>query len=123
MPSSRQSRIGCPGFHQALRADALRHAALTQGRSLSRRGLLKAGVVSIAGLTLSQLLRLENSACASASTPRPQRVEGKRVNSVIILWMRGGPAQHETCAPKPDPTEEYRGEFGDINTSVHGIFI
>src|SRR6266568_1367412 len=33
MQFSRPSRLGCPNFHQALRADAL-----------SRRGLLKAGV-------------------------------------------------------------------------------
>src|SRR4051794_12468111 len=106
MDHSRRERIGCDGFHNALRAD-----------HLSRRGLLKAGVISIAGLTLSQLLRLEASpACAFASSP-------KRVNSVIILWMRGGPAQHETWDPKPDAPEEYRGEFGHIKTNVPGIII
>src|SRR3954467_2427893 len=103
MPISRQSRLGCPGFHQALRADAL-----------SRRGLLKAGVISIAGLTLSKLLRAEATRPPLAPSPRPK-------NSVIILWMRGGPAQHETWDPKPDAPAEYRGEFGAIRTAVPGI--
>src|SRR5678816_1158330 len=105
MDFSRQSRLGCPDFHQALRAD-----------HLSRRGLLKAGVVSMAGLTLSQLLRSEAKAQAVGGNP-------KRVNSVIILWMRGGPAQHETWDPKPDAPEEYRGEFGHIKTNVPGVII
>src|SRR5258706_1035415 len=105
MHSSRRSRIGCDGFHQALRADAL-----------SRRGLLKAGVISIAGLSLSQLLRSEAARAATG-------VNLSRVNSVIILWMRGGPAQHETWDPKPDAPEEYRGEFGHIKTNVPGIII
>src|SRR3954466_9848358 len=103
MQFSRRSRLGCPNFHQALRAD-----------SLSRRGLLKAGVLSVAGLSLSQLLRAEASRPTLATSPRSK-------NSVIILWMRGGPAQHETWDPKPDAPEEYRGEFGHINTRVPGI--
>src|SRR5258705_11950838 len=99
MQFSRRSRIGCPAFHQALRADAL-----------SRRGLLKAGVVSIAGLTLSQLLRAEATRPPTAPSPRSK-------NSVIILWMRGGPAQHQTWDPKPDAPDEYHGESGHINQS------
>src|SRR4051794_32719741 len=107
MPSSRQSRLGCPGFHQALRTDAL-----------SRRGLLKAGMLAVGGLSLSQLLRSEEKARAAGGGGG-----AKRVNSVIILWMRGGPAQHETWDPKPDAPEEYRGEFGHISTKVPGIII
>ena len=105
MNFSRRERIGCDGFHKVLRADAI-----------SRRGLLKAGVISIAGLSLSQLLRSEAVFAAAGGSP-------KKLNSVIILWMRGGPAQHETWDPKPDAPEEYRGEFGHINTKVPGIII
>src|SRR6266571_4844541 len=105
MSISRRERIGCDGFHKALRAD-----------SISRRGLLKAGVISIAGLSLSQLLRSEATFAAVGGSP-------KKLNSVIILWMRGGPAQHETWDPKPDAPAEYRGEFGHIKTSVPGIII
>src|SRR5215212_3949340 len=105
MHQGRRARSGCEDFHRAMRSDLM-----------SRRGLLKAGVLSIAGLTLSQLLRIEGARAASGGSP-------KRVNSVIILWMRGGPAQHETWDPKPDAPEEYRGEFGHIKTKVPGIII
>src|SRR2546423_9396645 len=101
--SRRRDLIGCPDFHRTL--------------AMSRRGFLRAGALGIGGLTLAQLLRLEARA---AETPgaRP-----KRQNSVIILWMRGGPAQHETWDPKPDAPVEYRGEFGHISTTVPGIIL
>src|ERR1051325_2950349 len=104
MSSPRPDRLGCPDFHRALRADLV-----------SRRGLLKVGVAG-GGWSLSQLLASEARAAAVGGKP-------SRVNSVIILWMRGGPAQHETWDPKPDAPEEYRGELGHINTSVPGILI
>src|SRR5438552_2167218 len=105
MSISRREQFRCEGFHKALLAD-----------SISRSGLRKAGVISIAGLSLSQLLRSEAAFAAVGGSP-------KKLNSVIILWMRGGPAQHETWDPKPDAPEEYRGEFGHINTKVPGIII
>jgi hypothetical protein len=105
MTASRDERIGCPEFRRLLRS-----------AQPSRRGLLQAGVLGAAGLTLSQLLRIEARAAESGKTP-------KRHSSVIILWMRGGPAQHETWDPKPEAPSEYRGEFGAIRTAVPGILL
>ncbi len=96
--SSRREKIGCPDFHRKM--------------AVSRRGFLHAGALAFAGLTLPQLLRAE-----------AQAPSAKRKNSVIILWMRGGPPQHETWDPKPDAPAEFRGEFGHINTAVPGIII
>jgi uncharacterized protein (DUF1501 family) len=79
----------------------------------SRRGFLKAGALGAAGLTLGELLRLESQA----------GVAGNREHSVIILWMRGGPSQHETWDPKPLAPAEYRGAFGVIPTAVPGVQI
>lgn len=81
---------------------------------LTRRGFIKSGSLGMCGLALPQLLRQE--AVASAL--------GKPVNrekSVIILWMRGGPSQHDMWDPKPDAPVEIRGEFKPISTSVPGI--
>ena len=103
MTASRGERIGCPEFRRSLRAGLP-----------SRRGLLRAGVLGAAGLSLSQLLRVEARAAEAGKSPN-------RRSSVIILWMRGGPAQHETWDPKPDAPAEYRGEFGAIRTAVPGI--
>src|SRR5438270_3573 len=104
MRETRRELIGCPDFHRSL--------------ALSRRGLLQAGVLATAGLSLSQLLRLEARAAESSASGTT-----KRKNSVIILWMRGGPAQHETWDPKPDAPAEYRGEFSHIATKVLGIIL
>jgi hypothetical protein len=79
--------------------------------SATRRAFLRAGVLGTAGLTLSQLLRHEAKAKAAA----------KSENSVIILWMRGGPSHIDMWDPKPDAPAEYRGEFGVSSSSVPGI--
>ncbi len=82
-------------------------------RRIDRRCFLTAGTLGVAGLSLPQLLRAE------AALPGDKR--GR--NSVIILWMRGGPSQHETWDPKPDAPAEYRGAFGATGTSVPGVQI
>ena len=71
------------------------------------------GGLGLGGLTLSELLRHEAQAGPAARTE----------HSVIILWMRGGPSQHETWDPKIDAPVEYRGAFGATSTSVPGIQI
>ncbi|HXJ02895.1 MAG TPA: DUF1501 domain-containing protein [Micropepsaceae bacterium] len=83
--------------------------------ALSRRGFLHAGVMGVAGLSLADVLRSD-----AVAAPHPRR---SREKSVIILWMRGGPSQHETWDPKPDAPIEYRGAFGAMRTKVPGIQI
>src|SRR6187549_1879909 len=97
LPAS--SRV-CPEMLNAVRQD--------------RRAFLKLGVLGATGLALPDLLRMEARA---AETGKP----AKRENSVIILWMRGGPSQHDMWDPKPDAPAEIRGEFGSIPTSVPGV--
>lgn len=94
MPPSTPS-FGCQDFRHTLRP--------------SRRSFLKAGILGTAGLSLPQLLRAES------------KTGGERPNSVIILWMRGGPSHIDMWDPKPNAPSEYRGEFGTITTSVPGI--
>src|SRR6185436_4651700 len=93
------NRLGCREFRRVL--------------AMERRAFPKVGVLGMAGFALSDLLRIEAKA-AARSTRHP---------SVIILWMRGGPSQHETWDPKPDAPIEYRGEFGAMPTKVPGIQI
>ncbi|MEY3174640.1 MAG: hypothetical protein RLZZ436_2554, partial [Planctomycetota bacterium] len=84
----------------------------------SRRGFLYAGMLGTAGPGLATLLRLQHASAASSAAS----VSGRQP-AVIILWMRGGPSQHETWDPKPEAPLEYRGYFGSIETSVPGIRI
>lgn len=80
---------------------------------IDRRGILHLGLLGGFGLGLSDLLRQQAQAEQTA----------KRVNSVIILHMRGGPSQLETWDMKPDAPIEIRGEFKPIPTNVSGIQI
>ncbi len=77
-----------------------------------RRGFLQAGMLGATGLTLSQLLRSQAAAAPSQAASE---------QSVIILWMRGGPSHIDMWDPKPEAPEDYRGEFGTISTPVPGI--
>jgi hypothetical protein len=43
--------------------------------------------------------------------------------SVILVWLDGGPPQHETYDPKPDAAEGIRGPLGAIKTSVPGVHL
>ncbi len=83
---------------------------------LDRRGFLQAGMLGMTGLSLPELLRLQAQAAESGKVV-------ERTKSVIILWMRGGPSQHDMWDPKPDAPVEIRGEFNSIATSVPGIRI
>ncbi len=82
----------------------------------SRRGMLKAGLAGMAGLTLPSLLRCR-AARAAAGEPV---AKGK---SVILLWMAGGPSHIDMWDPKPDRPAENRGPFSAIATRLPGIFL
>jgi hypothetical protein len=96
------TRFGCD--------DCQRHLAP------DRRSFLKAGLLGAAGLTLSNLLRLEAQGASGGQTAGGQQ-------SVIILWMRGGPSHLDMWDPKPNAPAEYRGEFGVKPTRVPGILL
>jgi hypothetical protein len=83
---------------------------------VSRRGVLKAGLAGLAGLTFPGLLRLRaEAATAGASLP------GNK--SVILLWMTGGPSQIDTWDVKPGMPYEVRGPFKDIPTKLPGVHV
>lgn len=81
-------------------------------QQLHRRSFVRAGALGAAGLSLAGLLRQEARGATNHS---------KRGNSVIILWMRGGPSHIDMWDPKPDAPVDFRGEFGVSNTNVPGI--
>ena len=83
-----------------------------QGDRLSRRSVLKAGVLGLTGLTLPTYLQLK------AETPAPGSDR-----AVILFWLDGGPSQLETYDPKPDAPVEYRGPYGVIRTKLPGVML
>jgi hypothetical protein len=83
---------------------------------MNRRVFLRAGLFAPLGLGLADAIRLRSVAQAA-----PQRVGAAK--ACILLYMTGGPAQHETFDPKPNAPEGIRGEFRPIATNVPGIQI
>lgn len=79
----------------------------------SRRGMLKASVAGLAGMSLPGLLQQRASA-VEAGKPLPRK-------SVILLWMAGGPSHIDTWDPKRERPYENRGPFGVISTKLPGV--
>ncbi|MEO1974269.1 MAG: DUF1501 domain-containing protein [Pirellulaceae bacterium] len=82
---------------------------------VSRRGFLKAGLLSAGGLTLAEVLR-HRAAAVEAGTVVNN-------HSVIFLEMAGGPTQFETYDPKPDAPIECRGPLQPIQTNTPGVIL
>src|SRR5579872_1669410 len=81
---------------------------------INRRSFLKAGALSVGGLTLADLLRLRAHAADKAPSPN---------KAVIMVYLNGGPSHMDMYDLKPDAPVEYRGEFKPIKTNVPGIDI
>src|SRR5262245_12490899 len=80
---------------------------------ISRRDCLRVGALAALGLSLGDLLAMEEARAATGSTPS--------ADAVILLWLGGGMSQIDTFDPKPDAPSEIRGHFGTIPTKLAGI--
>jgi hypothetical protein len=83
---------------------------------MNRRTFLRAGALSPLGFSLAQSMWLHPTARAALTTVG-------RAKACILLYMTGGPSQHETFDPKPDAPDGIRGEFQPMATNVPGIRI
>jgi hypothetical protein len=79
--------------------------------TMSRRDVLQVGGLSLAGVLLSDVLRMQAGAAPG------------RGKSVIMIWLRGGASHIDSFDMKPDAPAEIRGEFRPISTNVPGIHI
>ena len=82
-------------------------------KGFPRRELLRAGGLSLLGLSTAQLEMLR------AASPDP--ANPKQVNSCIFLFLFGGPSQIDLWDMKPAAPVEIRGDFQQIETNVPGI--
>ncbi|MCG8650122.1 MAG: DUF1501 domain-containing protein, partial [Pirellulales bacterium] len=81
---------------------------------VSRRGFLKIGGLSFGagGFTLADLMRAE----AASPNPKPHQ-------SLINIFLAGGPPHQDLWEIKSEAPSEVRGEFKPIKTNVPGIEI
>lgn len=83
---------------------------------IGRRDLLQVGGLSLFGMGLADLLRMEAHARAN-----PVNSMTGKARSVIFIFQSGGPSQHETVDPKPEAPQGIRGEYGVTQTRLAGI--
>ena len=84
----------------------------SRARGLSRRELLRAGALTIGGLTLSRFFELRALAEAAATAER-----------CIFVFLNGGQSQLDTFDMKPEAPDAIRGPYRPVSTSVPGIQI
>lgn len=81
---------------------------------LSRRDVLRAGMIGATGLTLGQFLQLEARGAVAGAA---------KAKAAIFVNLNGGPSHQDMFDLKPDAPAEYRGEFKPIKTNVAGVEI
>ena len=93
------------------------HAGPRLCDGLPRREWLRIGLLGGVGAAASVV----RPAAAAASM---EGVAGfRKAKRVIMLFMLGGPPQHETWDPKPDAPEEIRGPFQPIASATPGLHV
>ena len=60
---------------------------------------------------MADLLRIRSAQAGAA----------KKQTACILVWLDGGPPQHETYDPKPEAPAEYKGAYNAIESSVKGL--
>lgn len=88
------------------------------GNPFSRRGFLTAGTLGGLGISLPQLMWMEQ---AAAEQKHYDFIEAK-AKSVIHIYLPGGMAHQESWDPKPYSPLEYRGEMKPVKTNTGEIF-
>jgi hypothetical protein len=87
----------------------------------TRRDWLRAGGLGSVGLMLPELLR-GRAAAAAPPVPSAGNFFG-RAKSCILLFLFGAPAHQDIWDLKPEASDEVRGEFKPIASSVPGTFL
>ena len=88
---------------------------------LSRREMMSVGALSLGGLAVPQLLGAQAGTSKAEPLQAGSAKSFGKAKNCIILFLSGGPPQHDTFDPKPDAPAEIRGEFDTIPTAIPGL--
>ena len=80
---------------------------------VTRRGLLQVGGAGLLGLSLPQLLAAERVPA--------DRAMAARADSLIVIFLNGGPSHLDMWDMKPEGPTDSKGEFKPIETSLPGV--
>lgn len=91
------------------------HSSTTRDCSgLSRRDFVRAGVLGLGGLSLSQLLATKAAAKATGKSYLRER-------SIVLLFLGGGASHIETFNPNMDAPAPYCSVTGEVKTAIPGL--
>ncbi|MDA1015668.1 MAG: DUF1501 domain-containing protein [Planctomycetota bacterium] len=93
----------------------LGNASVPDCSGLNRRSFLQAGSTGLAGLTLPNLMRLDEAGAFDDSKAK--------IKNCITLFLVGSPGHLDTWDLKPDAPSDIRGKFKPISTNVADIRI
>ena len=82
---------------------------------VSRRHFVRLGALSVLGLALPDMLRME---AAQAADKVARKTKAK---NVLLVYLGGGLTHHDSFDPKPDAPQEIRGKYGTIPTTLAGV--
>ena len=86
-------------------------------QGFTRREFLRVGGTLLGGLSLDHLLRAEEQTVVTNGPPTAHAP----AQSLILIYLAGGPSQHETFDPKPTAPLRVRGPWGAISTRLPGV--
>lgn len=102
---------------------------LSDCEQFHRRDFLRVGVLSFLGLSLSKYYALadatqkaQQAAATTGAKPTLAHTSGT-ADSVVLIWLAGGPSHVDTWDPKPEAPLEIRGQFRPVATKAHGVQI
>src|SRR5215831_10155890 len=84
-----------------------------------RRDFLRAGMLGFVGLSLSGYYALADEAKKAAPTGKTNGT----ADSVVLIWLAGGPSHLDTWDVKPSAPLEIRGNGTPIDTRTKGLQI
>ncbi len=91
-----------------------------RGLGLTRRDLLRVGGSAIMGLTLDQMLRLQETQANEQDAYAGGAGFGQ-AKSVIMLYLQGGPSHLDLWDPKANVPDNVQSVFSTINSRVPGM--
>src|SRR5271156_3194542 len=89
---------------------------------VTRRELLRVGGSAILGLSLADILQWKQQAATATTTDTNVHGPGfGRAQSIILLFLQGGPSHLDLWDPKDNVPDNVRSAFSAINTRSTGV--
>ncbi|MCA9058564.1 MAG: DUF1501 domain-containing protein, partial [Planctomycetaceae bacterium] len=81
----------------------------------SRRDLLRVGGTGMMGLSLASLLQMKRAAAEAGAAG------AGTADSIILVFLQGGPSHLDLWDPKPDLPDNMVGPFKEISTKLPDV--